>query len=154
MTTDNQSNIKEVKLKLVYKDFDGNIQIESVWAEKIGDYFKIVNIPFFAYNIAYGDIVNADEDDDGVYFNELIEPSGHSTIQMIIYDKNDVLKIGDELVELGCVIVIIFLWILLTNKRKLVLKIRILFFVILLKDILSRFFLIENAGLPEITLKS
>ncbi|SFW87386.1 DUF4265 domain-containing protein [Chitinophaga sancti] len=98
----NQSNNTDVKIKLVYKDFDGNIKIESVWAEKVGDYYKILNVPFFAGNIAYGDIVSIDEEEGEMYFDELIEPSGHSTIQMIIYDKNGVSRIGEELVALGC----------------------------------------------------
>lgn len=100
--SDNNSNRVEVKINLVYKDFDGNIQTESVWAEKTGENYKIVNIPFFASNIAYGDIVGVEEDDGLLYFDELISPSGHSTIQMMIYDKNDVKKVGDELIALGC----------------------------------------------------
>lgn len=100
--SNSQSDNEEVKVKLVYKDFDGNIKIESVWAEKVGDYYKIVNVPFFASNIAYGDLVSVEEDDGQLYFDELIEPSGHSTIQMIIYDKSSVKRIGEELVALGC----------------------------------------------------
>lgn len=30
----------------MYKVFDGNIKIEHVWAEKVGNYYKIVNVPF------------------------------------------------------------------------------------------------------------
>ncbi|WPV69675.1 MULTISPECIES: DUF4265 domain-containing protein [unclassified Chitinophaga] len=100
--SNSQSDNEEVKVKLVYKDFDGNIKIESVWAEKVGNYYRIVNVPFFASNLAYGDIVSAEEDDGQLYFDELIEPSGHSTIQMIIYNKGDVKRIGEELVALGC----------------------------------------------------
>ena len=97
-----QSHNTEFKVLLVYRDFDDNLQIESVWAEKAGKNYKIVNIPFFAANIAYGDIVSVEEEDGQLYFDDLIEPSGHSTIQMVIYEKDDVKKIGDELVALGC----------------------------------------------------
>lgn len=97
-----QSNNKDVKVRLVYKDFDGELKIESVWAEKTGNYYKIVNVPFFANNIAYGDIVSVEEEDGQLYFNELIKPSGHSTIQMIIFNKDEVEKIGEELIALGC----------------------------------------------------
>lgn len=92
----------DVKILLVYRDFDDNLQIESVWGEKAGKYYRIINIPFFAVNIAYGDIVSVEEENGQLYFDDLIEPSGHSTIQMIIYEKNDVKKTGDELVALGC----------------------------------------------------
>jgi glutamate mutase epsilon subunit len=93
---------KEVKVNLVYKDFEGNIQIERVWAEKNGENYRIVNVPFFASNIAYGDIVSVEDDNGMLYFDELIEPSGHSTIQMIVYDKRNVEEIGKQLVDLGC----------------------------------------------------
>ena len=92
----------DAKVILVYKDFDGNIQIESVWAEKMDEYYRIVNIPFFAKNIAYGDIIKVEEEDGELYFEELIMPSGHSTIQMIIYNVDSVEEIGDQLVLLGC----------------------------------------------------
>jgi hypothetical protein len=95
---------KDVKLKIVYRDFNGDAQIESVWAEKMDTNYKIANIPFFAYNISYEDIVSAEEEDGELYFEELIIPSGNSTIQMIIYNKthDNIAGIGKELVDLGC----------------------------------------------------
>lgn len=35
----------KVKVLLAYKEFYDNLQIESVWAEKAGKNYKIVNIP-------------------------------------------------------------------------------------------------------------
>lgn len=96
----NNENYK--KVLLVYRDLNEQIQTESVWAEKIGENYKIENIPFFAPNIAYGDLVKVEDDNGELYFDELIEPSGHSTIQMIIYDHFNLQRIGDELIDLGC----------------------------------------------------
>lgn len=97
-----QSTNEHVKIHLVYKDSEENFCIESLWAEKAGDYYKIVNTPFFAGNIAYGDIISVEEDDDELFFDALIAPSGHSTIQMIIHDTNEVKEIGEDLIVLGC----------------------------------------------------
>lgn len=95
---------KDVKLNIVYRDFNGEAQIESVWAEKTDGNFKIANIPFFAYNISYQDIVSAEIDDGELYFEELVTPSGNTTIQMIIFDRtrDNITEIGKELVDLEC----------------------------------------------------
>ena len=90
------------KILLTYKDDDGNYKIESVWATKEGDNYRINNIPFFATNIALNDLVSAKEDDGGLYFDRLIEPSGHSAVQMIIFDEKEVMQIGKELEQFGC----------------------------------------------------
>src|SRR5687767_6137651 len=95
-------NIKNnYKVHFVYSGLEGTIETESMWAEKFGNYYKIMNVPFFAPNIAYGDIVKVEDDDGVLYFDELFEESGHSTIQMIIFDKASQSSIENEIVELG-----------------------------------------------------
>jgi hypothetical protein len=95
-------NNDEHKVLLVYKDLEENIQTESVWAEKVGDNYKVLNIPFFAPNLAYGDIIKVEDDDGILYFDELVEESGHSTIQMIIFDNENQRKVEEDLIKLGC----------------------------------------------------
>jgi Domain of unknown function (DUF4265) len=90
------------KILLTYKDEEGSYQIESVWATQEGEYYRINNIPFLAANIALNDLVSVEKDGDALYFDSLIDESGHSTIQMIIFDKSDVLNIGKELESFGC----------------------------------------------------
>ena len=94
--------MSDSKLLLTYKDEDGEYQIESVWATKEGSYYRINNIPFLAPNIALGDLVEAEEDDGALYFEKLVEPSGHSVVQMIVFNESDVMEIGKELEQLGC----------------------------------------------------
>jgi hypothetical protein len=94
--------MNDIKILLTYKDDEGNYKIESVWATKEGEYYKINNIPFFATNIALNDILSVEEDHGALYFVKLIEPSGHNAIQMIIFDENEVMKIGKELEQFGC----------------------------------------------------
>ncbi|HSZ34493.1 MAG TPA: DUF4265 domain-containing protein [Puia sp.] len=90
------------RILLTYKDDDGNFNIESVWATKEGDNYRINNIPFFATNIALNDLVSVEKDGNGLYFDQIIEPSGHNTIQMIIFDKTEVMRVGNELELFGC----------------------------------------------------
>ena len=94
--------MSDSKILLTYKDGEGNYQIESVWATKEGAYYRINNIPFFATNIALDDLVSVEEEDGGLYFDKLKEASGHSTIQMIIFNEDDLMRIGKDLEGLGC----------------------------------------------------
>ncbi|MBK6840597.1 MAG: DUF4265 domain-containing protein [Bacteroidetes bacterium] len=86
---------------LVYDD-EGTYKIESVWATKVGENYKIVNIPFFAKNLALGDIVSVEKDNGDLYFDTLIEPSGNSVVRLMIFDENNVESVGADLVKLGC----------------------------------------------------
>ena len=90
------------KIKLVYFDKEDNIAVESVWGELEGDYYRIKNIPFFAPNIAYNDLVSVEFDDNELFFDDLITPSGHSTLHIIFFDKNEISKVCQQLLFLGC----------------------------------------------------
>jgi hypothetical protein len=94
--------MSDSKILLTYKDEQGEYQIESVWATKEGDYYRINNIPFLAANIALNDLVSVEKDGDALYFDALIEASGHSTIQMLIFNQDKVIEVGKELEQLGC----------------------------------------------------
>lgn len=91
------------KITLVYRDIEGNIAEELLWSIKLKNgFYKIDNIPFFAPNIALGDIISVEEDEGVLYFDELIEYSGHSTIQVIFLKNNSVKDIIKSLESLGC----------------------------------------------------
>ncbi len=89
------------KVLLVYQD-EAEYMIESVWATKIGDYYKIDNIPFFAKNIAPGDIVSVENDEGQLYFDELIQASGNSVVRIAFFDENNISKVTEELEKMGC----------------------------------------------------
>ncbi|MBN9284088.1 MULTISPECIES: DUF4265 domain-containing protein [unclassified Flavobacterium] len=90
------------KIKFVYKDLEGNIAIESVWAEKHGDFYKIKNVPFFAPNIAFDDIISVEYDDEELFFDEIIEESGNSTIQIIVFNESLIPEITGEIERFNC----------------------------------------------------
>lgn len=90
-----------VKILLVYEDGE-DIQHESVWATPFGDHFRIENIPFYATEVAYGDLVSVSKQEDELLFDGLIKASGHSVVQMMVFDEQDVESITQDLDSLGC----------------------------------------------------
>lgn len=90
------------KVLFVYHDDEGGIGIENVWAEKQNEHFIVKNVPFFAPNIAYGDLISVEIDGGELYYLDLIKASGHSTVQVIFLDGNEVENTLKALQELGC----------------------------------------------------
>lgn len=97
-----KEKLEDCKISLVYYDLEENIAIETVFASKEGKYYRVKNIPFFASNIAYNDLVEIDEEDGILYFESLIEPSGHSTIQVTIYKDKYLNKFTNTIEKLKC----------------------------------------------------
>jgi hypothetical protein len=65
---------------------------EWLWASRVNAYtFKIDNIPFFAKLVSCGDLVEVEQTQTGLIFNTLVQPSGHSTVRVIVHrsDRND-----------------------------------------------------------------
>lgn len=96
--------MKTVKIKLVVEAGDDNYIIENVWANKVGEYYRIDNIPFYAKNIALGDLVSVEYDnqENALYFEDFIEVSGNSVIRIIFFKLELKDSICKELEQLGC----------------------------------------------------
>lgn len=63
------------------------IKTESLWAERLGlGRFRILNSPFFVFGISAEDVVEADEERDGLIFRNLISRGGHSTYRIFLQD--------------------------------------------------------------------
>jgi hypothetical protein len=82
--------------------------VETMWAiiiDKDKGLFELDSIPFYAPNIACGDIIHADfgKDEEMLTYKDTIKYSGNSTIQVVIMDKttvtNDIRGIFNDL---GC----------------------------------------------------
>lgn len=91
------------KVILVYKDSAGEIAEETIWTEPLdnGNY-KVDNIPFFAPNLAYEDIISVEDDNGELYFESLIQASKHSTIQVIFFDPHKENEVLSRLEEASC----------------------------------------------------
>lgn len=79
---------ENIKVFLVYKDFNDVFHEESLWAFKKSNNYIVDNAPFFANNLACGDLISVEEDDDRFYFLRLIKASEHSTIQVVLLDSS------------------------------------------------------------------
>ncbi|XAZ82054.1 DUF4265 domain-containing protein (plasmid) [Fibrella sp. ES10-3-2-2] len=90
-----------VKIMLEYEDEEG-VTLESVWATPVEENYRVENIPFYATEVAYGDIVSVKEENGELLFDSLIEASGHSVIQLMIFDEKNVDWVTQDLVNLGC----------------------------------------------------
>jgi hypothetical protein len=84
---------------------------EWMWASRVSDStFKIDNAPFFAKGVSAGDVVAAEQTDCGLVFRDLVQPSGHSTVRVVVFrgDRNDgdvqtlVGELREYLRALGC----------------------------------------------------
>lgn len=82
---------------------DGSHEMESVWAVAEGEGYRLDNIPFYARGFAWGDVVSATPDPDGLLrCTGLLTASGHSTIRLWFADAGNVQKVRDELRAMGC----------------------------------------------------
>lgn len=76
---------------------------ESLWAEPLGDRrFRIDSIPFYAKDLSFDDIVQADKEDGFYVLKDVIEYSPNSTIRVLIYDLQDEPRTRRCLRDIGC----------------------------------------------------
>jgi hypothetical protein len=74
---------KYSEIALVYDD-NGELKIEKVYAERVGEYYQLKAIPAFANNVAYDDIISIEYEAGYLFFDELIQQSGHSVLHVVI----------------------------------------------------------------------
>ncbi|MDY7233259.1 DUF4265 domain-containing protein [Hyalangium rubrum] len=76
---------------------------ETLWAIRVGNgLFQIDNIPFFVHGIAVNDIVSATPEEGVFRYKEVVQPSGHGTIRLIVSETSDVQAVRDLFRQLGC----------------------------------------------------
>lgn len=91
------------KVILTYYDAEENIAEETLWIEALdNNEYQIKNIPFFAPNIAYNDIIKVENDEGILYFDEIIKTSEHSTIQVVFFKTEIIEDVIKEIESLGC----------------------------------------------------
>lgn len=80
---------------------------ERLWAFDMGEgRYQLDNIPFFARDLAWGDVVSAVPEegaDEGVLrYQRVLQPSGHSTFRILVQDVSQVPEVCSLLEQLGC----------------------------------------------------
>jgi hypothetical protein len=85
------------------RDEDGYppVDLEGVWATRLGeDEYEVDNIPFFA-KVALGDVVRTVIRDGEPHFESILKYSGNSLIRVVYYDGTDPTDVRRELERLG-----------------------------------------------------
>jgi len=81
-------------------DFSNIELLQAVAQEEL---FRIKGFPYYASAIAPGDRVNAHEDADGfLLFDEVIEASGNSVIQVQSQQSEALVQVQQKMTELDC----------------------------------------------------
>lgn len=90
--------------KIIFEYIDANEEyaLESAWAEKESDGYKLDNILFYAPEYSLGDIVSVEHRGGHLYVTGLIKESGHSTVRVLFNTKDDVQTTRDKLKKMGC----------------------------------------------------
>src|SRR5688572_8638585 len=64
------------------------VSVESVWADRVGENrFKLNNVPYFAKDVSYGDIIECEILEDVPWFLRLLESSNNSTVHVFCFDS-------------------------------------------------------------------
>lgn len=90
------------KVVLPYTDDEGNFHGEPILTTKEGDYYRIKSIPLYASKIALYDLIAVRRREGVLYFHKIIEDSGRSVIQMIVFKGWQIDAIGKDLEFFGC----------------------------------------------------
>lgn len=82
---------------------------ETIWADvanpELG-YYRLCSIPLYTAQLATGDVVQAEWDDDEIMltYRETVQPSGNSTVWVVVVDDDtDIEEIRAVFYKLGCV---------------------------------------------------
>jgi hypothetical protein len=91
------------KIRFTFENTEGQSETESLWVFERDAGYEIDNIPFYVKNVAVGDLVSAERDENGLlWFSKLIKSSGHSTIRIWFAREDDVATVREQLRRLGC----------------------------------------------------
>jgi hypothetical protein len=106
MTTDNPADsLKMRRIQFpIEHDADGYPPIsgETLWASEIGSgVYRVENIPFFATQVSFGDVVKTKLVDGMPTFVRGEERGGHSTFRLVVFNDGDVAQLRSALRGLG-----------------------------------------------------
>ena len=76
--------------------------VETMWARPLEDgTFAVENTPFFFSGIGFGDVVRTVEIDGIRWFTEIVKPSGHGTIRIVMQREEEQSRIVQIVRDLG-----------------------------------------------------
>lgn len=63
------------------------VATESIWASRIADeLYRLNNVPFFAAEVSFGDVVKTERREEVEWFVAVAEPSANSTLHVFCFD--------------------------------------------------------------------
>jgi hypothetical protein len=93
---------KLVKVTFPCQFLNGSLGTETMFCAKVKEGYKVKNVPFYALNIAFGDIIEIKKIDKELWFENLIRASGNSVVQLKILQNHSQTEIGKIFEQLGC----------------------------------------------------
>ena len=102
-----ESNERLAKIVLRHKDGDDE-HVETPWAKEVGEnLYELDNLPWYAYGVSCGDIVEATSDTNELpEFRRVVRKSGNRTVRVVLEppaNESPASKaILDRLVAMGC----------------------------------------------------
>jgi hypothetical protein len=95
------SAVPEGYVKVRLRGPDGEIEIP--WAERVGDYFRLDNLPWLAFGVSDDDIIEAvPAEFEGVFeFVRVVQPSGNRLVR-VIFEDGRYRSMLDQLEAMGC----------------------------------------------------
>ncbi|MDM1072410.1 DUF4265 domain-containing protein [Empedobacter brevis] len=94
----------QIHQKIVFEYFDEELNqniVERLWAKPFNGNYILDNIPFHIYLYSCDDVVSVKEKNGELFIDRLIEPSGNSTVRLLLNSVEDLESIKKELNELG-----------------------------------------------------
>jgi len=97
-----------VKILFRHIDDDGSVYVETPWARCVGpDLYELDNLPWYAYRVSVGDIVEARKAVDGFpEFVRTVRKSGNRTVRVIlkppVNESAESMRILEQLHSMGC----------------------------------------------------
>jgi hypothetical protein len=77
-------------LRASLDDIEGGDNYEQLWTKRVGeDRFEVCCIPFFAYDLALGDVVRADAE-TGYVVRSVEQRSGNGVVRVAVKRRDDV----------------------------------------------------------------
>jgi hypothetical protein len=77
--------------------------VETLWVTEIEPgLYRIDNIPFYVQGISFKDIVSVEEVEDEIYFKQLVTPSGHSVLHVVVFDESKIDVLLKTLKHMSC----------------------------------------------------
>jgi Domain of unknown function (DUF4265) len=70
--------------------------VESIWCAQVeGNHFRLINVPYFAKDVAWGDVVSAKGDDELWWFERVVQRSGYATVHISSFDAEKTQRLLD-----------------------------------------------------------